>query len=77
MFENADEFDLTSADSLKTFGGSDESFQVGSDNLNGFGSNFWGETVGQGVALLEFYASLSKGDIDLAALDEGVDETAG
>ena len=64
-------YDLTPSNSLKTFGGSDESFQVGSDNLNGFGSNFWGETVGQGVALLEFYEALSKGDIDLAELDGG------
>ena len=70
QYKQWDEFDLSgSVDSLRTFGGSDESFQVGSDNLNGFGSNFWSETVGQGVALLEYYSMLINGEIDLRELD--------
>lgn len=48
---------------MRTFGGSDESFQVGSDNLNGFGANFWGETVGQGIALLEYTGMREAGEI--------------
>ena len=29
----------------------------------GFGANFWGETVGQGIALLEYYRALEAGEI--------------
>ena len=39
-------------DSPRTFGGSHEVFEVPADQLNGFGSNFWPETVGQAVAML-------------------------
>ena len=35
QYKQWDEFDLESANSMRTFGGSDESFQVGNDNLNG------------------------------------------
>ena len=82
QYKQWDEFDLESANSMRTFGGSDESFQVGNDNLNGtppllitsyfavmaplcagFGANFWGETVGQGIALLEYYRALEAGEI--------------
>lgn len=61
QYKQWDEFDLQSAASMRTFGGSDESFQVGNDNLNGFGANFWSETVGQGIALLEYLAALEQG----------------
>jgi hypothetical protein len=63
QYKQWDEFDLESAASMRTFGGSDESFQVGSDNLNGFGANFWSETVGQGIALLEYTSMLEDGEI--------------
>ena len=36
----------------RTFGGGSEYFQYMVDNLNGFGSNFFPETVGQAVALI-------------------------
>ena len=94
QYKQWDEFDLESANSMRTFGGSDESFQVGNDNLNGapppasaapsahvlaraprravtaplcagFGANFWGETVGQGIALLEYYRALEAGEVSL------------
>ena len=58
-----DEFDLSSANSMKTFGGSHEVFQVTRDNLNGFGSNFWGETVGQGIAVLEYLSARRAGAV--------------
>ena len=63
QYKQWDEFDLGSMNAMRTFGGSDESFQVGSDNLNGFGANFWSETVGQGIALLEYVAALDAGQI--------------
>ena len=63
QYKQWDEFDLGSVNAMRTFGGSDESFQVGSDNLNGFGANFWSETVGQGIALLEYVAALDAGQI--------------
>ena len=31
----------------------------------GFGANFWGETVGQGIALLEYYRALEAGEFRL------------
>ena len=31
----------------------------------GFGANFWGETVGQGIALLEYYRALEAGEVSL------------
>ena len=39
-------------DSPRTFGGGHEVFEVPADQINGFGSNFWPETVGQAVAML-------------------------
>jgi hypothetical protein len=39
-------------DSPKTFGGGHEVFEVPADQLNGFGSNFWPETVGQAIAMM-------------------------
>ncbi len=39
-------------DSPKTFGGGHEAFEWPADQLNGFGANFWPETVGQAVAML-------------------------
>ena len=39
-------------DSSRTFGGGHEVFEVPADQINGFGSNFWPETVGQAVAML-------------------------
>jgi hypothetical protein len=39
-------------DSPQTFGGGHEVFEVPADQINGFGSNFWPETVGQAVAML-------------------------
>ena len=40
-------------DSPQTFGGGHEVFEVPADQLNGFGSNFWPETVGQAIAMME------------------------
>jgi hypothetical protein len=37
----------------RTFGGGSEYLQYSMDNLNGFGSNFFPETVGQAVAVLK------------------------
>ena len=39
-------------DSLRTFGGGSEALQIISDVLNGFGSNFFPETVGQSIAVI-------------------------
>eukprot|EP01062_Namystynia_karyoxenos_P068987 TRINITY_DN6416_c0_g1_i1.p1 TRINITY_DN6416_c0_g1~~TRINITY_DN6416_c0_g1_i1.p1 ORF type:complete len:773 (+),score=231.72 TRINITY_DN6416_c0_g1_i1:99-2321(+) len=39
------------------FGGGHEVINLRVDALNGFGSNFWGETVGQGVAILDYLNS--------------------
>ncbi len=40
-------------DSPKTFGGGHEGMHIPLDNMNGFGANFWPETVGQGVAAIK------------------------
>jgi hypothetical protein len=45
-------------DSAVTFGGGDESSQIPTDEMNGFGSNFWPETVGQGIAIMEYLNDL-------------------
>jgi hypothetical protein len=76
QYKQWDEFDITSSVSMKTFGGSDESFQVGNDNLNGFGANFWSETVGQGVALLEYLSALETGEIEPSCKTDD-DDSAG
>jgi hypothetical protein len=47
-------------DNTVTFGGGDESMQIPWDNMNGFGSNFWPETVGQGVAIMEYMGDLNR-----------------
>ncbi|MDA2928603.1 hypothetical protein MYX84_01440 [Acidobacteria bacterium AH-259-O06] len=40
-------------ESPRTFGGGSEALQSSTDVLNGFGSNFFPETVGQAIALIE------------------------
>ncbi len=47
-------------DSPYTFGGGHEVLEIPADHLNGFGANFWPETVGQGVALLEHMDDLDR-----------------
>ena len=37
-------------------GGGDEGTNIPCDVINGFGANFWPETTGQGIAVLEMMA---------------------
>jgi hypothetical protein len=46
--------------SAYTFGGGHEVLEIPADHLNGFGANSWPETVGQGVALLEYMDDLDR-----------------
>jgi len=40
----------------RAFGGGDEGTNIPCDVINGFGANFWPETTGQGIAVLEMMA---------------------
>jgi hypothetical protein len=42
-----------------TFGWGHEVPEIPADHLNGFGSNFWPETVGQGIAMIEHMRDVS------------------